>query len=115
MVAAQTMTTVFGEVTYPVMGAVKWHKTYYSMIATPLSVGEVILANLGFVMFRVATTSAVFLAVMSPFGVFESWCGRAGRLPRAAAHRAGLRHADLRVLGRAAGTRARSRWSSGSG
>ena len=75
MVAAQTMTTVFGEVTYPVMGAVKWHKTYYSMIATPLSVGEVILANLGFVMFRVAATSAVFLAVMSPFGVFESWAG----------------------------------------
>jgi len=75
MVAAQTMTTVFGEVTYPVMGAVKWHKTYYSMIATPLSVGEVILANLGFVMFRVAATSAVFLAVMSPFGVFESWVG----------------------------------------
>jgi lipooligosaccharide transport system permease protein len=75
MVAAQAMTTVFGEVTYPVMGAVKWHKTYFSMIATPLSVREVILANLGFVMFRVATTSAVFLAVMSPFGVFASWWG----------------------------------------
>lgn len=75
MVAAQTMTTVFGEVTYPVMGAVKWHKSYYAMIATPLGVGEVILANLGFVLFRVATTSAVFLAVMSFFGVFASWWG----------------------------------------
>jgi len=75
LVAAQTMTTVFGEVTYPVMGAVKWHKTYFSMIATPLSVREVILANLGFVVFRVATTSAVFLAVMAPFGVFASWQG----------------------------------------
>ena len=39
MLAAQTMTTVFGEVTYPVMGMIKWHKTYYSMIATPLTVG----------------------------------------------------------------------------
>lgn len=75
MVAAQAMTTVFGETTYPVMGAVKWHKSYYAMIASPLSVSEVILANLGFVMFRVATTSAVFLAVMAPFGVFESWWG----------------------------------------
>jgi lipooligosaccharide transport system permease protein len=75
MVAAQTMTTVFGEVTYPVMAAVKWHKSYFAMIATPLSVSEVILANLGFVMFRVATTSAVFLAVMTPFGVFDSWEG----------------------------------------
>jgi lipooligosaccharide transport system permease protein len=75
MLAAQSMTTVFGEVTYPVLAAIKWHKTYFSMIATPLTVGDVILAHLGFVMFRVATVSAVFLAVMSPFGVFTSWWG----------------------------------------
>ena len=36
MLAAQAMTTVFGEVTYPVMGMIKWHRTYYGMIATPL-------------------------------------------------------------------------------
>ena len=75
LVAAQSMTTVFGEVTYPVLGAVKWHKSYFAMIATPLGVRDVILANLAFVLFRVATTSAVFLAVMAPFGVFESWWG----------------------------------------
>ena len=75
MVAAQAMTTVFGEVTYPVMGMVKWHKTYFGMIASPLSVPQVILAHLGFVTFRVATTCAVFLAVMSPFGVFTSVAG----------------------------------------
>jgi len=72
MVAAQAMTTVFGEVTYPVMGMVKWHKTYFGMIATPLRVRDVILSHLGFVTFRVATTCAVFLAVMAPFGVFAS-------------------------------------------
>lgn len=72
MVAAQAMTTVFGEVTYPVMGMIKWHKSYYGMIATPLGVPEVILAHLGFVAFRVATTCAVFFAVMAPFGVFSS-------------------------------------------
>ena len=58
MIAAQAMTTVFGEVTYPVMGMIKWHKTYFGMIATPLSIPEVILAHLGFVLFRVATTCA---------------------------------------------------------
>lgn len=72
MVAAQAMTTVFGEVTYPVMGMIKWHKSYYGMTATPLGVPDVILSHLGFVMFRVATTCAVFIAVMVPFGVFES-------------------------------------------
>ncbi|MCW2807738.1 MAG: type transporter [Marmoricola sp.] len=75
MVAAQAMTTVFGEVTYPVMGMIKWQRIYYSMIATPLTVGDIVFAQLGFVMFRVATVCAVFLAVMSPFGVFASWWG----------------------------------------
>ena len=72
MVAAQAMTTVFGEVTYPVMGMIKWHRIYYGMIATPLAVPDIVFAHLGFVVFRVATVSAVFLAVMAPFGVFAS-------------------------------------------
>ena len=75
MVAAQAMQTVFGEVTYPVMGAIKWHKSYFGMIATPLGVREIILANLGFVLFRVALTCAVFFAILAPFGVFESLPG----------------------------------------
>ena len=75
MLAAQTMTTVFGELTYPVMGMIKWHKTYYSMIATPLTVGDLVMSTLGFVMFRVGTVSAVFILVMAPFGVFTSWWG----------------------------------------
>lgn len=72
MVAAQAMTTVFGEVTYPVMGMIKWHKSYFGMTASPLAVPDVILSHLGFVIFRVGSTCAVFLAVMAPFGVFES-------------------------------------------
>lgn len=75
LLAAQAMSTVFGETTYPVMSMVKWHKTYFSMTASPLSVREVILAQLGFVVFRVALTSAVFIGVMAPFGVFQSPAG----------------------------------------
>jgi lipooligosaccharide transport system permease protein len=75
MLAAQSMSTVFGEVTYPVMGMIKWQRIYYSMIASPLTVGDIVMAQLGFVLFRVGTVSAVFLAVMSPFGVFTSWSG----------------------------------------
>ena len=72
MLAAQTMTTVVGEVTYPVMGMIKWQRVYFGMIATPLAVPDIVLAHLGFVAFRVATVAAVFLAVMAPFGVFAS-------------------------------------------
>jgi lipooligosaccharide transport system permease protein len=81
LLAAQAMTTVFGETTYPVMGMVKWHKTYFSMTASPLSVREVILAQLGFVVFRVALSCGAFLAVMAPFGVFESLVGALVALP----------------------------------
>jgi len=75
LLASQGMSTVVGEVTYPVMGMIKWQRVYFGMIATPLTIGEVVLAHLGFVVFRVATVTAVFLAVMAPFGVFESFTG----------------------------------------
>ena len=75
MLAAQAMTTVFGEVTYPVMGMIKWQRTFYGMIATPLDIPDVVVSHLGFVLFRVGTTCGVFTLVMAPFGVFESWWG----------------------------------------
>lgn len=78
MLAAQAMTTVFGELTYPVMGMIKWQRIYDGMIATPLTVPDIVLAQLGFVLVRVALTSAVFLVVMAPFGVFASVPGVVG-------------------------------------
>lgn len=75
MLAAQAMTTVFGEVTYPVMSMIKWTRTFYGMIASPLEIPDMVLAHLGFLVFRVGTVCAVFTLVMAPFGVFESWWG----------------------------------------
>jgi len=72
LVAAQAMQTATGEVTYPVMGMIKWHRTYYGMTATPLGVGDVVSAQLLFVAFRVAASCGVFLVVLAPFGVFSS-------------------------------------------
>ncbi|HET9859718.1 MAG TPA: ABC transporter permease [Nocardioidaceae bacterium] len=75
LVAAHAMQTATGEVTWPVMGMIKWHRTYYGMTATPLAVADVVAAHLMFVVFRVATSCGVFLVVMSFFGVFESVAG----------------------------------------
>ena len=75
LVAAQAMQTATGETTWPVMGNIKWHRTYYAMVATPLAVADVVAAHLLFVAFRIATTCGVFLLVMAPFGVFESVWG----------------------------------------
>lgn len=75
LLAAQAMQTVFGEVTYPVMGMIKWQKTYFGMTASPLSVREVILGHLGFVLFRVGLSCGVFTLVMAPFGVYSTVWG----------------------------------------
>lgn len=81
MVATQAMTTVFGEVTYPVMGMIKWQRIYFSMIATPLGVKDIILGHLEYVMFRVLTVCAVFVAILAPFGVFGSVWGTLVAIP----------------------------------
>ena len=78
LVAAQTMQLAVGETTYPVMSMVKWQKTAFGMTATPLGARDVINGHLGFITFRVALTSAVFLAVLAPFGVFASVGGAVG-------------------------------------
>lgn len=77
LIAAQAMMTGVGETTYPVMSMIKWQRVYESMLASPLQVPHVVLAHLGFVLFRVGTTCAVFMVVVAPFGVFSTWWGAA--------------------------------------
>jgi len=75
LAAAQAMQTATGETTWPVMGNLKWHRTYYAMVATPLAVPDVVTAHLAFAGFRIALTTGVFLLVMAPFGVFATVWG----------------------------------------
>jgi lipooligosaccharide transport system permease protein len=75
LAAALAMQTAVGETTYPVMAMIKWDRIYDSMLATPLQVRDLVLAHLAFVTFRVATTCAVFMLVVAPFGVFVTWWG----------------------------------------
>lgn len=75
LVAAHAMTLAVGETTYPVMGGIKWHKSYHAQMATPLAVRDLVNAHLVFMVVRVASACAVFMLVLAPFGVFESWWG----------------------------------------
>jgi lipooligosaccharide transport system permease protein len=75
LAAAHAMQVTTGDTTWPVFGNIKWHRTYYAMVATPLAVADVVAAHLLYVGFRIASTSAVFLLVLAPFGVFESALG----------------------------------------
>ena len=38
LVASHAMTLAVSESTYPVMGSIKWHKTFFAQLATPLAV-----------------------------------------------------------------------------
>jgi lipooligosaccharide transport system permease protein len=72
LLAATAMQTTAFESTYPVMGAIKWLRTYHAMLATPLRVVDVLGGHLLFVAFRLVMTSTVFLLVMAVFGAIAS-------------------------------------------
>jgi lipooligosaccharide transport system permease protein len=75
LIAAQAMQSGILETTYPVMAGIKWHKSFYAQLASPLEVRDLANAMLAFTLFRVGSTCGVYFLVMAPFGVFESWWG----------------------------------------
>lgn len=75
LIAAQAMQNAVGETTYPVMAMIKWQRVYDSMLATPLQARHLVAAHLLFVCVRLITICAVFMLVVAPFGVFETWWG----------------------------------------
>ena len=72
ILAMQAMWLAFGESTYPVMTYIRWNQMYAGMLATPLSVVEVLLGHLAYVAFHLATTTAIFVVVGAFFGAFTS-------------------------------------------
>ncbi|WP_448624624.1 ABC transporter permease [Geodermatophilus sp. URMC 64] len=72
LLAAAAMQTGTFESTYPVLGAIKWDKTYEAVLATPTAVGDLLVGHLLYVAFRVTTAAALFLAVLVLFGAADS-------------------------------------------
>ena len=72
LLAATAMQFAGTEAMWPVLGALKWDRTYYSMIATPLRVRDIVAGHLTSLAVRTLVVCAVFVLVMSPFGVFTS-------------------------------------------
>jgi lipooligosaccharide transport system permease protein len=72
LLAATVMQTAMGEATWPVMGAIKWDRTYLGMLATPLTVSDVLLGHLIFMTLRVTIVSTAFTIVTALFGLVHS-------------------------------------------
>ena len=72
LLAATAMQLGSFESTYPVLGAIKWDKTYEAVLATPAGVRDLLVGHLLYVAFRVGTSAALFLAVLVLFGAADS-------------------------------------------
>lgn len=75
LLAAAAMQTAATESSWPVMGAIKWTRTYYAMTATPLNERDVLIGHQLFVITRVLVASAAYLAAIAVFGAVNSWLG----------------------------------------
>ena len=75
LLAAAAMQTAATESSWPVVGALKWTRTYYAMTATPLTERDVLLGHQLFVITRVLTASSAYLLIVTLFGAVSSWWG----------------------------------------
>jgi len=56
------------------MGSIKWMRTYFAMLAAPLSVYDVLRGHLAWVATRISIVVSIYLAVMAVFGtIYSPW------------------------------------------
>jgi lipooligosaccharide transport system permease protein len=72
LLAAAAMQTGIGECTYPVLGSVKWNRTYQAASASPLRPADIMAGHQLFVVMRLLMNCGIFLAVMAAFGAARS-------------------------------------------
>lgn len=72
LLASTALQVTIGESTWPVLSNFQWIKTYFAQGAAPLRVGDILGGHLAFVLFRVLSSSAAFLAVAALFGALHS-------------------------------------------
>jgi lipooligosaccharide transport system permease protein len=72
LLAATAMQIAAGEAGLPVRGAFRFTKAYQAMLATPLDVRDVLHGQLLWILFRVATSCAIYAVVLAALGIFAS-------------------------------------------
>ena len=72
LLAATAMQTATFESTYPIMNKIMWGRNYEAMLSTPLGVRSIVGGELAWSAFRIGTLAAVFLLVLTLFGIPRS-------------------------------------------
>lgn len=72
LLASTAVNVAMGESTYPVFSGFQWIKVYLAQLASPLRLVDMIGGHLAFILIRVLTSCAAFLAVVAAFGTLHS-------------------------------------------
>ena len=72
LLAAAAMQTAVMECTWPVLGALRWERSYHAMTATPLRPVDLFAGHTLYVTLRLATGMAAFALVAAAFGAWGS-------------------------------------------
>jgi len=72
LLAANAMQTAAGESTYPIMAAIEWVRQFPAMLATPITVRDIVLGQLGYLVFRLGLVAVIFVIVVVLLGAAAS-------------------------------------------
>ena len=72
LLAAMAMQTATFESTYPIMNKIMWGRNYEAILSTPVGIRSIVGGELAWTAFRIGTLAAVFLVVLTIFGIPRS-------------------------------------------
>ena len=72
LLGAMAMQTASFESTYPIMNKIMWGRNYEAILASPLSTRNVVIGELAWIGFRIASIATIFLGVLAIFGITQS-------------------------------------------
>lgn len=72
ILSASAMQIGINEASWPVMGAIRWQRTYLAQIATPIRALDAFAGHLAFIALRLFGTCAVFIGISAAFGAVHS-------------------------------------------
>jgi lipooligosaccharide transport system permease protein len=72
VLASTVMLIAAFESAWPVMGAIRWTRQFYAMLATPLRVRDLLIGHQLYALSRVGMAAGIYLAVIAGFGAIHS-------------------------------------------
>jgi lipooligosaccharide transport system permease protein len=72
LLAGTAMQTAAFESTFPVLASIRWVRSYHAMLATPISVTDIVVGQLAWIAVRLTMVAAIFVLIMTLFGAARS-------------------------------------------